>query len=289
MRRHALSVLVLLAPLAHAQTTWYVDASGDPPGSGTAEDPYTSIPYALEQSSTQVGDLLLVAPGVYPGNLDVWKGVTIRATAGPLHTRIVPTKPSDVVTLTRNAPPFSRLEGFTIDDPLTDVGVTVYLQGGELAGCLLPENDGGAGIGVEAIVGLVDGCTILNGRLGVAIGGLTENDVEVKNSIVWGNEERDIDFFQGELWLHHCVLGVVGGCCYDSDHNVFADPRFWHPAEGDFHLAPGSPAIDAGDPSDPPDDDGSVRDAGAIPYDPTYAPPPEATAPGSSRRKAVCP
>jgi hypothetical protein len=36
----ALGLLSLPAP---AQTTWYVDAAGVPPGSGTPGDPYTKI------------------------------------------------------------------------------------------------------------------------------------------------------------------------------------------------------------------------------------------------------
>ncbi len=276
MRLSNFVALVVLAPLVRAQTTWYVDAAGNPPGTGTANDPYTSIAYALAQGSTHHGDLLLVAPGDYPGNLNVSKGVTIRATAGPLVTRIVPTAPGDVVALGHQSDPKSRLEGFTIEKPITGVGSTVYMPRGELAGCLLPDNHGGFGIGVEANVGLVDGCTIVNGRLGIAIGGLGTNDLEVRNTILWNHDEADLDFHHGSLWIHHCVgLGIVNGCCFAENDNVYADPRFWHLETGNLHLAPGSPAIDAGDPNDPPDEDGSVRDAGAIPYDPTYAPPPK--------------
>ena len=42
----------------------------------------------------------------------------------------------------------------------------------------------------------------------------------------------------------------------------------------DFHLMPGSPCIDAGDPTSPPDDDGSITDMGVFPFDAGYIPEP---------------
>ncbi len=44
---------------------------------------------------------------------------------------------------------------------------------------------------------------------------------------------------------------------------VGLDPRFIDKAHGDYHLAAGSPAIDAGDPNSPSDSDGSRADMGA--------------------------
>ena len=47
--------LVLLAPQLSAQTTWYVDINGTPPGSGTQGDPYTSIQYAIRAADDGTG------------------------------------------------------------------------------------------------------------------------------------------------------------------------------------------------------------------------------------------
>ncbi len=44
------------------------------------------------------------------------------------------------------------------------------------------------------------------------------------------------------------------------------DPRFLDPDEGDYHLAPDSPCIDAGDPNSPEDPDGSRADMGCFPF-----------------------
>ena len=61
--------------------------------------------------------------------------------------------------------------------------------------------------------------------------------------------------------------------------NSSADPRFVSPANGDYHLSPTSPAINAGDPSTA-DPDGSPADQGALP---TGAPGGTGTAPGLIR------
>jgi hypothetical protein len=49
----------------------------------------------------------------------------------------------------------------------------------------------------------------------------------------------------------------------EGDHNLLADPRFGDPSILNFELAADSPAIDAGDPSLPPDPDSSPPDIGA--------------------------
>jgi hypothetical protein len=46
--------------------------------------------------------------------------------------------------------------------------------------------------------------------------------------------------------------------------NIFGDPRFENVAENNFYLHPGSPCIDAGDPSSPNDPDGTRADIGAF-------------------------
>jgi hypothetical protein len=51
--------------------------------------------------------------------------------------------------------------------------------------------------------------------------------------------------------------GDYAGVAMPGASDVFADPRFIDPAQGDYHLAFGSPAIDAGD-NDPPGGNNSV-------------------------------
>ena len=84
--------LLLLAP----QTTWSVDASGTPPGTGTPADPYTSITYALAQASTVSGDTVEVAPGTYPNErIDfLGKAVHLIGVAGPAQTVVLGMAPT---------------------------------------------------------------------------------------------------------------------------------------------------------------------------------------------------
>ncbi|HZH71793.1 MAG TPA: choice-of-anchor Q domain-containing protein, partial [Mariniphaga sp.] len=71
-------------------------------------------------------------------------------------------------------------------------------------------------------------------------------DVEVINSIAWGNDAKNgnIDF--------HNVVGVYSSIVqqdvgsYWGSGNVFSDPLLMDPENGNFMLKPGSPAIDAG-------------------------------------------
>jgi len=49
--------------------------------------------------------------------------------------------------------------------------------------------------------------------------------------------------------------------------NLTADPLLVDPDGGDYHLQPGSPAIDAGDPTLPPDPDGTIADIGPFFFD----------------------
>ncbi|MCD4760775.1 DUF5123 domain-containing protein, partial [bacterium] len=64
-------------------------------------------------------------------------------------------------------------------------------------------------------------------------------------------------------------LGIIsdvntnGDPC-DTFYNVFLDPLYIDPANGDFHLTEESPCIDAGDPASPLDPDGTIADMGAF-------------------------
>ncbi len=49
--------------------------------------------------------------------------------------------------------------------------------------------------------------------------------------------------------------------------NLQADPMFVDAAFGNYYLMPNSPAIDAGDPNSPKDEDGSRADMGAFPFE----------------------
>ncbi len=263
------AIALVLAASAGAQTTWHVDVNADAPGNGTPASPYKSIKFAHDQPATLTGDTLLVAPGAYVENINIAKGVHIRATAGPTKTRILPKGPGDVVVLTQRG---AVLEGFTICGVFPSASIGVFLFEGTLRRCVVSGMaDGWAGIALEVTDGIVDQCTIIGNGLGLV--GLTHfgGSVTMRNTIVWGNSQED--FSKG---------GLLGSVSYsaglDSDPywyasgmgNLPGDPQTHFFANGSPRLLPGSPCIDAGDPASPLDPDGSRADIGAIPFDPSF-------------------
>ncbi len=67
-------------------------------------------------------------------------------------------------------------------------------------------------------------------------------------------------------------LGVLvttnanGDSC-DIYNNIFLDPQYVDPGNGDYHLQPDSPCIDGGDPTSPLDPDSTIADIGAFYFD----------------------
>ena len=284
--RIASLALALLFPVARAQTTWYVDAAGTPPGSGTQNDPFTSIQTAIDQSAQD--DLVLVAPGVYVGRLDYdgW-GITIESLGGPEVTFIEPDEPGHVIHLRKGDP---VLRGFTVRGgygPPGGDGVKVHNDVGEglIERCVFTGNRRGINWGSSSNEGRILNCTLVGNEqegLWIPAGG-----VGMENTIIWGNGAPPVmsfcchaSFVSGfyfnileedpEDWEGLCTGTSYSNVCGNFD----ADPLFWDPASGDYRLRPGSPAIDTGNPASPLDPDGSVADLGAYVYDPAYAAPP---------------
>ncbi len=269
-----LSLAALLAPAALAQTTWHVDVNAPPPGNGTAANPFPSIQQALFHPPLSHADLILVAPGIYEERVVFTKGVTVRSALGPLVTRIEP----------RSLGPYNSV---------VDLGGT--LEGFTVSGAALQHSIGVAGVGtlrrciVTAHRDDAGGGNFFNGT-----GVLSDFDLWAENCSVSGNDYGVSFVYVSAVYLRNCV--VQGNKFWDLDPVLFAtistfdytlvgsgappgtgnlggDPRFWNAPQGDYHLGPLSPCIDAGDPAFPPDPNGSVVDLGALTYDPDWLPP----------------
>ncbi len=80
-------------------------------------------------------------------------------------------------------------------------------------------------------------------------------------------------------YLTDAVPAMQGDITYGHYVLEYTDPEFIDPASFNFHLQPGSPLIDAGDPLSPADPDGSRTDIGAYCFDYTSVDHPD---PGTS-------
>jgi len=150
--------LCFLAAPAAAQTTWYVDASNLPPGSGTPGDPYASIGFALAQAATVSGDTVLVEPGIYEETVDfIGKDVLLQSVGGA--TIKAPMGVHQVLRFANGEGSGAVVDGFTIQGAFTlapgSKGGGIYCEGSspQIMNCTITGNvvgDRGAGIYAES-------------------------------------------------------------------------------------------------------------------------------------------
>ena len=259
-----LAVVSLVLPVT-AQSTWYVDTNGTPPGTGTVVDPYASIQYAFDQAATLAGDTLVVSPGLYTENVLDTKGVKIQGAGPDLCTIIAPNDYSAV----RFQQPGAEFSGFTVTPGLRD---GVHVEIGATLGmydCIISHN---ASHGVNhkgtlwANLHWFNGCTIAdNGGQGLRM----IAPAAISDTIVWGNELDNTLINEGGH--HNCCQSYFSDCDiegfllndpYGAPYpNVLdTEPFFRDPANGDYRLLPGSPCIGT-----------SVggTDMGAVAFDPS--------------------
>jgi len=147
-----------------------------------------------------------------------------------------------------------RLINCIIDSNFTDKkgGGVAMIGGGELRNCLFyfnyagNERGGGLYTYTEGTSPLIENCTFTRNTANEGGGIYLLNAATLRNSIVWGN---DGSFGTSNLFLEgggQTIEYTDSGPIPSGPGNAGADPRFVDAADRDFHLAPDSPAINAG-------------------------------------------
>ena len=175
-------------------------------------------------------------------------------------------------------------DGIDLGEGCVDILITGNL--------IFHSSDKGVSVGQESTTtierNLIVGCT-----WGVAVKDNSIawllNNTYVNNEISLVCFEKNVGNGGGEAWERNSIYSnslistlfvdefssqTVSYSLSDSElmtgtGNLFAQPQFIDPALYNFELAPGSPCINAGDPNDPNDDNGTPHDIGAY-Y--TYSP-----------------
>ncbi len=113
--------------------------------------------------------------------------------------------------------------------------------------CIFTGNTAASGGGMRNLrnsVPLVINCTFSDNSASASPGGaISSRDTSfaiVANSVLWANSPGEIEGTAAVSYSN-----VQGG--FTGTGNIDSDPLFVDPANGDYHLSPGSPSIDAGD------------------------------------------
>lgn len=110
---------------------------------------------------------------------------------------------------------------------------------------LVEEGSGGAVSGR----GIVTNSTFYGNTAKKEGGAITGDEGNIINSIFSKNtvDGKDNDITSGgKIEIDYSLINYLSGPANYGEHNIMGDPKFVNPDNGDFHLLPESPAINAG-------------------------------------------
>ncbi len=241
----------------------------------------------LAIAATRDGDVVVVEPGVYRGQVD-FRGRDI--VVGSLYlttgddryiteTIIDAQREGRAVSFENGEPRSCRLTGFTIINGFTSYGAGLYISESQptVDHCIITEceaeNRGG---GIYCRVGsqplllniTVSGNEAVDGNGGIHAFGDNVNPTII-NSIFWGNVPDQ--YAEDRMTATYSCLR--DGQDVNGQGNIIVDPLFADEDDGDFHITwenfpqndnTKSPCIDRGDPDSPEDPDETRADMGAL-------------------------
>ncbi len=224
---------------------------------------YSSVAEAV--TAARSGDTIEIRDsGTYRETVSITgKNLTIRAVAG--QSPVLDGSAADNLPALSLAAETARVEGLRIrgGSPVVHVASGTAT----LINTSVYRSTGGAGsayglraTGPGSTVNLVNCVVALNG--GAGLGVYDRASARVANSILSGNAGGDVavDSTAGTVVVKNSV--VETGTFAAQNGNIQGNPGFSDPAGDDFHLQPGSAAIDR---ADPRAEDAPVRDGDGIP------------------------
>ena len=236
-------------------------------------------PISISQAMTgcDYGDKIKVEPGIYNDCIDMQPGVTIYSKAGP-----------DSVIITNNDSPYIIEMAF--DAEIHDITVAGSAEGSppeygvlskfgsvRVHHCIIRNCDIGIYLNNNNTCDIYNNTIDNNNLYGIALhqayGTFIYNNIFSSNqeSGIFKTEDVSTDFCSFE---YNDYFG--NGTNFGPTDNTWTalpgtgrieqDPLYVGGTPFDYHLTQNSPCIDTGDPAIT-DDDGSVSDMGALPYD----------------------
>lgn len=268
----AITACSLSIPAAANAKTIYVDDDGPPD--------FNNIQAAIDDSND--GDTILVADGLYVGE-DHWhdalvdfngKAITLQSKNGPTNCTLSGDGGGYVVHFSSGETDTSVLSGFTITEAPWNGAILCFDSSPTIMNNIITGNgtdNGEGGITLynssAIIVGNIIARNDISGECcGISCEGdsspIIANNTIVRNGYqgAWGRPGI-ISRFGATPTIVNCIIWDSGteydleDCsatysCIEHEHpglgNIYADPMFVDPDNGDYHLLPGSPCIDAG-------------------------------------------